>query len=63
MNFDPEAYAAEQERKHYTHLNALDDEREVQAYFDEHGVEPGGICPNCGHTDAGCTCDKWLFAK
>lgn len=56
---DYEAYRAVQEKAHWDALEAQEDENELQAYFEEHGVEPGGICPNCGRTDAGCTCDQY----
>lgn len=52
-------YLAAQERAFNDSLNQMEDEREAQEYFEEHGVEPGGTCPNCGRTDAGCICDQY----
>ena len=42
---DPDAYYAQQEREHHAALDAIEDEREVQAFFDDNGREPSPARP------------------
>lgn len=58
---DYDAHIAAQERAFNDSLDQMEDEREAQDYFEEHGVEPGGTCPYCKRTDTGCVCDNALI--
>lgn len=54
---DYEAYREQQEREHWANLEHAEDDAELQQWIDEYGFEPGGTCPDCGRTDAGCICN------